>query len=60
VTKNWRNPIARARLIGLLIVFILPFTLAVYQLIYEINGQIEFAHKERLGLEYTQPLIQLL
>ncbi|MBW4492468.1 MAG: response regulator [Oscillatoria princeps RMCB-10] len=61
VTKTLRNPIAEpARLIGLLIVFILPFTLVVYQLISELDGQIQFAQKERLGLEYTQNLRLLL
>lgn len=61
MTKTLRNPIAEpARLIGLLFVFILPFTLVVYQLISEIDGQIQFAQKERMGLEYTQNLRRLL
>ena len=61
MTKNRRKNIAEsALLIVLLLVFYLPLTLAVYQLISEINGQIEFPHKERLGLEYTQHLRQLL
>ncbi len=61
MTKTLRNPIAEpTRLIGLLLVFILPFTLVVYQLISELDGQLQFAHKERMGLEYNQHFRRLL
>ncbi|HEY9852887.1 MAG TPA: adenylate/guanylate cyclase domain-containing protein [Leptolyngbyaceae cyanobacterium] len=45
---------------SLLLVFILPFVIVVNQLISEINIGIEFAKKERLGLEYIYPLRKLL
>ncbi|WP_017719332.1 hybrid sensor histidine kinase/response regulator [Kamptonema formosum] len=61
MTKPLRNTIAEpGRLIGLLLVFILAFSLVVYQLISEINSQLLFAQQERIGLEYTQHLRVLL
>ncbi|MEG4442658.1 ATP-binding protein [Microcoleus sp. AT9_B5] len=47
-------------LIALLLIFIFPFALVVYQLIAEIDIKIEFAQKEKLGLAYNYPLKNLL
>ncbi len=45
---------------GVLLVFILPFATVVYQLIREIDVGIQFARKEQLGVEYSEPLRNLL
>ena len=47
-------------LISLLLIFIFPFALVVYQLIAEIDIKIEFTQKEKLGLAYNYPLKNLL
>ncbi|MEG4807826.1 ATP-binding protein [Microcoleus sp. F8-D3] len=47
-------------LIALLLIFIFPFALVVYQLIAEIDSKIEFTQKEKLGLAYNYPLKKLL
>ena len=47
-------------LIALLLIFIFPFALVVYQLIAEIDIKIEFTQKEKLGLAYNYPLKNLL
>ncbi|SKB12319.1 putative Histidine kinase [Planktothrix sp. PCC 11201] len=44
----------------LLLIFIFPFALVVYQLIAEIDNKIEFAQKEKQGLAYNYPLKNLL
>ncbi|MDZ8049879.1 MAG: ATP-binding protein [Aulosira sp. ZfuVER01] len=43
-----------------LLIFIFPFGLVVYQLIAEIDSKIDFAKKEKLGLSYNYPLKNLL
>ncbi|MCA1995397.1 MAG: hypothetical protein LDL41_25625, partial [Coleofasciculus sp. S288] len=53
-------PIGRSNLVGLLLIFILPFAGVVYQLISEIDDKIEFAQKERLGITYNSTLRKLL
>ncbi|OKH36880.1 hypothetical protein NIES2119_15795 [[Phormidium ambiguum] IAM M-71] len=45
---------------SLLLIFIFPFALVVYQLIAEIDSKIDFAHKEKLGLAYNYPLKNFL
>ena len=47
-------------LVGLLLIFILPFTGVVYQLILEIDSRIAFAQQEIRGNIYLRPLDQLL
>jgi len=44
----------------LLIIFILPFTIVVYQLVAEINQRVNVAQAEIYGNRYLQPLEQLL
>ncbi|WRH68653.1 MAG: histidine kinase dimerization/phospho-acceptor domain-containing protein [Planktothrix sp. GU0601_MAG3] len=44
----------------LLLIFIFPFAVVVYQLIAEIDNKIEFAQKEKQGLAYNYPLKNLL
>jgi PAS domain S-box-containing protein len=46
--------------LSIILVFILPFSLVVYQLISEFNGQISFAQKEKYGVQYTVSLRNLL
>ena len=59
--KKLRSVLTRqASLIGLLLIFLLPFGVVVYQLIAEIDQRINFAEKERLGLQYNNPLRKLL
>jgi hypothetical protein len=41
-------------------IFSLPVSVFLYLLISEINTGIEFAYRERLGLEYTQNINRLL
>ena len=50
----------QAGLVALLLLFILPFAVVVYELVSEINVKIEFAQNEKLGLKYNQPLIKLI
>ncbi|HEY9653778.1 MAG TPA: hypothetical protein V6C95_24155, partial [Coleofasciculaceae cyanobacterium] len=50
----------QTNLVALLVIFILPFAIVVYQLIAEIDTKIQFAQQERLGLKYNYPLRQLL
>lgn len=50
----------RSSLVTLLLIFILPFAVVVYQLVSEIDKQIDFAEKEKLGLQYNSPLRKLL
>lgn len=45
---------------ALLLIFIFPFALVVYQLIAEIDSKIDFAQKEKQGLAYNYPLKNLL
>ncbi|MGA7932448.1 MAG: response regulator [Kovacikia sp.] len=47
-------------LIGLFLVFTVPFVVVVNQLVAEINLSIDFAAKERLGLQYNSLLRKLL
>ncbi len=59
--KNIRKQAtAQASLVGLLLIFVLPFAVVVYQLISEIDVGINFAQKEKLGLKYNHPLRKLL
>ncbi|AFZ19862.1 response regulator [Allocoleopsis franciscana] len=59
--KKLNQPvIGKVSLIGLLLIFLLPFAVVVYQLLAEIDIGIKFAQKERLGLQYNQPVRQLL
>ncbi len=50
----------RTKLLGLLLLFLVTFGTVVYQLVTEINIGINFAQKERLGLEYNTPLRKIL
>jgi PAS domain S-box-containing protein len=50
----------QSSLFSLLLIFILPFAVVVYQLIAEINVGTNFAQKERLGVKYNQSLRGLL
>ena len=59
--KKLNQPVVgKVSLIGLLLIFLLPFAVVVYQLLAEIDVGIKFAQKERLGLQYNQPVRQLL
>jgi PAS domain-containing protein len=50
----------QSSIVSLLLIFILPFAVVVYQLIAEIDVGIQFAQKERLGVKYNQALRSLL
>ncbi|HEY9619727.1 MAG TPA: PAS domain-containing protein [Crinalium sp.] len=50
----------QVNLVALLLLFILPFAIVVYQLVTEIDLRIDFAQQERYGNAYLQPLEQLL
>jgi PAS domain S-box-containing protein len=50
----------RSNLVGMLLIFLVPFAVVVYQLIAEIDVGINFAKQERLGLKYNYPLRNLL
>ncbi len=50
----------RGILIGLFLVFTVPFVVVINRLMAEINVSIDFAVKERLGLQYNTPLRVLL
>lgn len=59
--KKLNQPVVgKVSLIGLLLIFLLPFAVVVYQLLAKIDIGIKFAQKERLGLQYNQPIRQLL
>lgn len=59
--KTLNQPVVgKVSLIGLLLIFLLPFAVVVYQLLAEIDVGIKFAQKERVGLQYNQPVRQLL
>jgi PAS domain S-box-containing protein len=59
--KNIYKPLfSRNSVVGLLLLFLLPFAIVVYQLITEIDDKINFARQEQLGLQYNQPLKVLL
>jgi PAS domain S-box-containing protein len=47
-------------LFGLFLVLVLPFGVIYYLLLSEIDVVIQFAAKERLGVEYNQPVRKLL
>ncbi|HEY9815424.1 MAG TPA: PAS domain-containing protein [Candidatus Obscuribacterales bacterium] len=47
-------------LIGLLLIFLLPFVVVVYQLVAEVDTRIEFGRRELHGNTYLQPLEQML
>lgn len=47
-------------LVALLLTFILPFAMVVYQLVAEVNQRIEFARSELSGVTYLHPLEQLM
>lgn len=58
---NIHKPLTkRISLVSLLLIFIVPFAVVVYQLISEIDGGINFAQKERLGVQYNSSLRKLL
>ncbi|MFQ3617837.1 MAG: PAS domain S-box protein [Cyanobacteriota bacterium] len=50
----------RASLVALLLIFILPFAMVVYQLVAEVNQRITFAQYEIFGNAYLRPLEQLM
>jgi PAS domain S-box-containing protein len=58
--KPRRRRLGQTNLIVLLLTFILPFAMVVYQLIAEINQRVEFAQAELHGNAYLRPLNQLL
>ncbi len=60
IKQRRKQPTEKARLLGFALLFILPFTLVVYQLISEINVRIDLARKERLGLQYNDRLREVL
>lgn len=58
---NIHKPLTkRISLVSLLLIFIVPFAVIVYQLISEIDSGINFAQKERLGIQYNSSLRKLL
>jgi PAS domain S-box-containing protein len=58
--KLFKQFAGHATLVGLLLVFTLPFATVVKQLVGEIQSQIEFTQKQRQGVEYSNALRQLL
>jgi PAS domain S-box-containing protein len=54
--KPFKSLVGRATLLGLLVIFALPFGMVVRQLLAEIDTRIEFAEKERKGVSYNQAL----
>jgi PAS domain S-box-containing protein len=50
----------RINLAALLLIFILPFAMVVYQLVAEVNQRINFAQYEIFGNVYLRPLEQLM
>jgi PAS domain S-box-containing protein len=61
-TGGWSRPGLRrqAGLLGLFLVFALPFGVILFLLLGELNSRIGFAEKERLGVRYLQPVRVLL
>ena len=57
ISKQLTKP---ASLVSLLLIFIVPFAVVVYQLIEEIDVGINFAQKEKLGVQYNSHLRLLL
>ncbi len=55
-----KPPTGLFTLVALLLVFLIPFTIVVYQLISEINVGIHFAQKERMGVAYNSAVRSLL
>ncbi len=55
---NYRTPDA-IRLVALLLIFLIPFAIVVYQLIAEIHLQADVAQKELWGSTYLRPLAHL-
>ncbi len=49
---------AKFSLIGLLL--LLPLAFALNQYLNQINKDIDFAHKEQVGLEYNEPVLRIL
>src|SRR5258706_11600557 len=49
-----------ASLVGLFLVFVLPFAIILYLFMSEVDITINFAAKERLGVEYNHTLRKLL
>jgi signal transduction histidine kinase len=58
--RNLQKLAGRIGLLGLLAVFTLPLGILVRQLVLEIDDRITFIEKERQGLDYNQPLRNLL
>ena len=58
--RTLRQLSERGILIGLFLVFTVPFVIVVNRLVAEIDTSIDFAAKERLGLQYNNPLRKLL
>ena len=56
---RYRKP-QPANLAVLLLTFVLPFAIVVYQLIAEVDQRVNFAQAEINGLSYLRPLEQLL
>ncbi|UBF25795.1 response regulator [Kovacikia minuta CCNUW1] len=50
----------RGILLSIFLVFTVPFVIVVNQLVAEINVSIDFAAKERRGLQYNNPLRRIL
>jgi PAS domain S-box-containing protein len=58
---NRRQPTqVQMNLVALLLLFILPFTVVVYQLIAEVNLRVDFAQNELYGNAYLRSLEQVL
>ncbi|NJL23223.1 MAG: hypothetical protein HC895_24215, partial [Leptolyngbyaceae cyanobacterium SM1_3_5] len=47
-------------MVASLLLFVLPFTIVVYQLIVEIDSDSDFARQEMQGSQYLRPLHSLL
>ena len=57
--RLYKQTSERLSWIALLLIFILPFAVVVYQLIAEINYSRDFAQKELDGIAYLRPMEQL-
>lgn len=58
---NSHKPLTKKiSIVSLLLIFVLPFSIVVYQLISEIDRGIDFAQKERMGIQYNAKLRNLL
>jgi len=60
MTNLLRRLPAQGTLVALLLVFTIPFGIAVNRLVAEIDDRIEFAEKERKGLTYNKALVKIL